>query len=450
MANKTLGNVDFSYVDHPLTRGLTWITPVNPNIAELSYTGTPFDGEWVQNNSLPSVLAPKYVNFTDQSGTKHQLTSGMRVIATNGAWFVITAVSASSLPQVTSNTSRNGQVEIIFSSGCGLITNTQDSTNSIWVLEEKGNSQDTATIEVTCNTPPGGSGVIIRQPAGASFSLGVGESARFYAGQWTRVSKGGGVPLPVKHMTCGNVEVEYSSGCNFMTQPQAFVTDVQLHDLGSVAGATIRNVSTPAQGAGATIYLRYGVAPYQWICIGPGEETVFDVARGWLKTAPVFSTSLFGNLAISSCDKCQLSCSFAMADKDLLEVVESGSKAGAVIKNESTGSPTTQIFIWADSGRSVLKCIVSSGQEATFDGSVWVARTSTKAIGGPNTINGSITQKMGIGATWIPLIYNQTSQRWNIDSVERHPISNARAKKCTCGTQGRGLCSTWCDLVRTD
>lgn len=442
MANKISGKVDFSYSDHPLPYGLSWITPVDPNTAELSYKGQPVDGEWIQNDSLPSVLASKYVDFTDQLGVVHYLESRMRIVATNGIWSLTTAVSASPLPQVTSNTSRNGQVEIIVSSGCGLVTNANDSTNSVWVLEEKGNSQDTATIEVTSNTPSGGSGVIISQFVGTSFSLGVGESAAFYAGQWARVSKGGTVALPMRHMTCGNVEVEYSSGCNFMTQPQAFVTDVQLHDLGSVAGSTIKNVSPPGVG-GAAIYIRHGVPPYQWNCISPGEETVFDVARGWLKTAPVFSTSLFGNLTISSCDKCQLSCSFAMADKDLLEVVESGSKAGAVIKNESTGSPTTQIFIWADSGRSVLKCIVSSGQEATFDGSVWVARASVKA----NTAVSGSALKVN---SWVPMIYNQTSQRWNIDLVERHPISNARAKKCTCGNLNHGACSTWCDLVRTD
>ncbi len=370
------------------------------------------------------------------------------------------------------STHKNGNVEIDISPGTMLVTYFKATTNNLWVLEEKG-SKDGCFISVTCNTTHGAE-VRITGKTFVSFLLSAGEWAEYTNGKWYKRAKTVTQPLvaqapvaavsvaqgsasTVKHTYANGCESEFTPGGVFGSVAVAGPHQVELYDSNTLLGFWIKNVSPVGSGHVITVVDTAGRA----LNLQPGEKAE-KTAVGWI---PVITLNLSGNITtinftsalthpfaaglvtIEYSPKCNLKFAGNQQSPDELEITDLGSPAGSTIENTSKQQTTVRI----NSANGYLLQIVYPGETAKFDGNDWnlTYPSVATAIAGTTASSASLGQ-----AVWTPLNFNAVSFNGGMGvGIQRRPISDQRVKKCTCGTQSGsdgGLCSSWCDLVRTD
>lgn len=330
-------------------------------------------------------------------------------------------------------------VDIELSSGTRLITDFNNSKQDLWALQETGGSQDGASILVTA-----GKACIIGPVY--SFWLNAGESAVFGSGVWAKVNAVAAAASAVNLLPSRIGQVEFISCMNVLkwlqTSPQFRQFVLELDDIGCPDRGFIRN-TTPvpsyteiliALGSNKLLLVNGEAAEKvsgQWvrhITVASANQSNVFVLNSVPPQPPILTTMSCGQVCIQYSSDCNFMTQPSVSPYCAV-LRDQGSKPGARIKNVTPGNIATYIEIWVPGNNYPFRIV--QGIEVEFDGVVWkIAKPANTAI-------------------WAPMSFGNVGMK----TVERHPIPDGRAKKCTCGTQSGpdgGICSDYCDLVRTD
>lgn len=380
-----------------------------------------------------------------------------------------------------------GPCVLDFKGANALKINASPTANQLVLVEQAGAyTSDGATVT---NHGPG-SLMICDFVTGKDHLVAVGLTAKFTKGKGWALQPSFPTAVQLKTHTFGSVNFQVSHPMSVMTQSNSY--ELTLLDNIVPDGAIVRNMSNVATTT--EIQIRGGANAMVLACIRSGQyaeklhstwvvglllsttgnTTITGNSSAYPPPPPpspvALSTFSLGAVQVEYSQTANLRFPLAGQKPDELEVVDLGCTAGNVIKNVSPLTSTMTV-VRINSANGVLMQIVYNGETAKFDGTDWVLVNSpapaarqagantglNQAYGGnpsapQNQINitqaGTQSFTYG-GGTWIPVTLPGQI------SVERKPITSQRLtlKKCTCGTQSGpdgGICSDYCDLVRTD
>lgn len=241
-----------------------------------------------------------------------------------------------------------------------------------------------------------------------------------------------------KHNWMG-VEIELSGGSLLITDFNKSKQDLWvLEETGGSGGS--QGGASIAVTAG-TVHIMH---PGYSITLVVGESAVFGSGR-W-RRANVFAPAVKllpyrkGQVEFVACANVIKWLQFQPQPNPFILVMDDiGCPDRGFIRNTTPVASYTEIVIALGSNKLHLV----NGEAAEKVAGQWVRHS--KGVSAP---------AVPATATWTPVSFGSVGMKTAGAAAklqERHPISDGRAKKCTCGCASvGGRCSDWCDLVRTD